>query len=89
MMAAEARSRQYDLTGHYRLPPKISKDYKDVARLILGNSIDFEFYEEYMKKSDATKHLSTFLARYKQDEQVTILDEMHSNYNEIESILKI
>jgi len=89
MMAAEARSRQYDLTGHYRLPPKISKDYKDVARLILGNSIDFEFYKEYMKKSDAIKHLSTFLARYKQDVHVATLDDMNSNYDEIESILKI
>ncbi len=89
MMAAVARSKENDIAPHYRLPPKISKDYKDVARLTIRGQIDRDFYKEYAIKSNALKHIDDFLSKYKQDEYSDILDDLNSSYQEIESILKL
>ncbi|MDH3313777.1 MAG: hypothetical protein OEM28_11635 [Nitrosopumilus sp.] len=89
MMAAVARTKEYDLTRHYRLPSKISKDYKDVARLTIGKELDLDFYKEYVQKSKADKYLDDFLSKYKQPEYGGILKDFGSTYQDIESILKI
>ncbi len=89
MMAAVARSKENDIKPHYRLPPKISKDYGDVARLTIRDKIDYDFYKDYAKKSNAVKYVDEFLSKYKQEEFAKILETYESNFDEIESILKI
>jgi len=89
MMAGVARMKMNDISPHYRLPPKILKDYGDVARLTIGKGIDTEFYKEYLEKSNAVQYVDSFLTKYKQDEYSGILNDLNSTYDEIESILKI
>lgn len=89
MMAAIVRSNDYDVTGHYRLPPKISKDYKDVARLTLGKELDLDFYKKYAQKSKSDQYIDEFLSKYKQPEYGKILKDFDSTYQDIESLLKI
>ena len=89
MMGAVARTKEYDLRGHYRLPSKISKDYKDVARITVGKKLDLDFYKEYVQKSKADKYLDDFLSKYKQPEYGAILQEFDATYKDIESLLKI
>ncbi len=89
MMAAVARSRDFDQTGHYRLPPKIEKDYRDVAALTIGQRIDIDFYKEYIKKSEADQYVNEFLAKYKQTPHSKTLIDHGATYDNIESILSL
>lgn len=89
MMAAVARSKENDIAPHFRLPPKISKDYQDVARMTIGKTLDLDFYKEYAKKSNADQYVNEFLSKYKQEEFSKILSDLKSDYNEIESTLQI
>jgi len=89
MMSAVVRSRMNDIEPNFRLPFKIQKDYRDVAVLTIGKELDLDFYKEYMKKSEAEQYLDEFLPKYKQDEHSGTLKDLNSNYNEIESILRI
>jgi len=89
MMAAVARTIDYDQTGHYRLPPKISKDCRDVAVLTQGKKIDTKFYEEYIKKSNAEQYIDNFLSICRLGENSKTLDALGYEIKDIESALKI
>lgn len=87
MMAAVARKKEYDRTGRVRLPPKISKDYMDVARLTAGRELDSGFYREYLRRSKADAHLDSFLSGYRRTENDATLRDLGSTYAEIEAAL--
>jgi len=89
IMAAVARAKENDISPHYRLLPKILKDYRDVAVLTVGKNLDSEFYKEYMEKSNGTKYIDGFLARYNQPEYKQLLTDINGSIEEITSKLNI
>lgn len=89
MMAAVARSRLYRQDFHWRLPPKISKDYLDVARLTVGQSLDRSFYEQYVQKSKAGVYVNDFLTGYEDPKHGRILAELGSDSSYMESVLGV
>jgi len=90
MMAAVARAKEYDATGHYRLPSKISRDYRDVARLTVGKELDRDFYREYVQKSKAGRYLGGFLSKYRQpDHDAMLQEDFGVTRKDMESVLKI
>ena len=87
IMAAVARTKENDIAPHYRLPPKILKDYRDVAALTVGKRLEFDFYKKYMEKSNGKQYLDDFLARYRQPEYGEFLTNLGGNFEEINSKL--
>ena len=58
-------------------------------RQMLIKNLDSEFYKEYMEKSNGTKYIDGFLARYNQPEYKQLLTDINGSIEEITSKLNI
>ncbi len=89
IIAALSRIKEYDALGNSRLPPKIWKDYRDIASLSIRKELDKPFLKECVIKSNLGQYLDEFVSRYRRDAYADIRNDLNFSYEEIQSIFKI
>ena len=91
IIAAVDRSARLDskFDDDENLESKIWKDYRDVAVLASGQTLDKAFLKKYITESGLGKYMDTFLSRYRQKRHEEVLDEIGTSPEDMDSALSV